>query len=117
MSQSTEVTDNQKALLRLQTMIAVLDRARNLELARIGSPYAQTTSHCLCPGASLERQGLVTTERNMERKNWVRVSLTKRGEQAIEGWVTATTVPDVMDSLQNIISKVKRANEALETLH
>ena len=47
----------------------------------------------------METQGLLTTRRDMKRKNWVRVSLTKKGEKAMKGWVTATTVPDIMGSL------------------
>jgi DNA-binding MarR family transcriptional regulator len=124
MSETLELTENQKAFLRMQTMTAVLDRARNLELATIGLNMPQAlVLYCLKVSKDpmtpmklarmmhkqphtvsalvhrMERQGLITTKHNLERKNLVRVSLTKKGEQAIKGWVTATTVPDIMGSL------------------
>jgi DNA-binding MarR family transcriptional regulator len=124
MGESIELTDNQKAFLRLQTMTAVLDRARNLELATIGLNmpqalvlyYLKVSKDPMTPMKlarmmhkqphtvsalvhRMETQGLLTTRRDMKRKNWVRVSLTKKGEEAIKGWVTATVVPDIMGSL------------------
>ena len=76
MSDSMELTENQKACLRMETMMAVLERARDLELAKSWPQYtsgfgsvlsedfqgahdtyeagandAQATSHCLCAGA------------------------------------------------------------------
>jgi DNA-binding MarR family transcriptional regulator len=104
MSESAELTGNQKAWLRLESMSAVLERARELELAKIGLSRAQTqVLYCLSisPGPTtpmklarmlhkqphtisamvhrMETQGLLTTKRDMKRKNWVRVSLTKKG--------------------------------------
>ena len=124
MNESLELTENQKAFLRLQTMTAVLDRARDLELATIGLNmpqalalyYLKTSKEPITPMKlarmmhkqphtvsalvkRMEKQGLLTTRRDMKRKNWVRVSLTKKGEEAIKGWVTATMVPDIMGSL------------------
>ena len=124
MNESLELTENQKAFLRLQTMTAVLDRARDLELATIGLNMPQAlVLYCLKVSKEpmtpmklarmmhkqphtvsalvhrMERQGLLTTKRDLKRKNWVRVSLTKKGEEAIKGWVTATMVPDIMGSL------------------
>ena len=124
MNESLELTENQKAFLRLQTMTAVLDRARDLELATIGLNMPQAlVLYCLKVSKEpmtpmklarmmhkqphtvsalvhrMESQGLLTTRRDLKRKNWVRVSLTKKGEEAIKGWVTATMVPDIMGSL------------------
>jgi DNA-binding MarR family transcriptional regulator len=124
MGESVELTDNQRAFLRMQTMAAVLDRARNLELATIGLNmpqalvlyYLKTSKEPMTPMKlsrlmhrqphtvsqlvhRMETQGLVSTKRDMKSKNWVRVSLTKKGEEAAKGWVTATKVPDIMGSL------------------
>ena len=124
MNESLELTENQKAFLRLQTMTAVLDRARDLELATIGLNMPQAlVLYCLKVSKEpmtpmklarmmhkqphtvsalvhrMESQGLLTTRRDLKRKNWVRVSLTKEGEEAVKGWVTATVVPDIMGSL------------------
>ena len=42
----------------------------------------------------MEVQGLVSTKKDLNRKNWLRVSLTKKGEKALERWLTTTVVPD-----------------------
>jgi DNA-binding MarR family transcriptional regulator len=140
MGESIELTENQKALLRLQTMTAVLERARSLELATIGlnMPQALVLYHLKVSKEPMtpmrlarmmhkqphtvsalvhrmEKQGLLTTKRDMKRKNWVRVSLTKKGEKAIEGWVTATAVPDIMDSLSK--KEADALNKATQKLH
>jgi DNA-binding PadR family transcriptional regulator len=47
----------------------------------------------------METQGLLTTTRDMRRKNWLRVSLTKKGEEALKRWSTATTVTDALSCL------------------
>jgi DNA-binding MarR family transcriptional regulator len=124
MGESIELTENQKAFLRIQTMTAVLERARDLELATIGLSmpqalllyYLKISKDPMTPMKlarmmhkqphtvsalvhRMESQGLVSTKRDMKRKNWVRVSLTKKGEEAVKGWVSATVVPDVMGSL------------------
>jgi DNA-binding MarR family transcriptional regulator len=135
MSESAELTGNQKAWLRLESMSAVLERARELELAKIGLSRAQTqVLYCLSisPGPTtpmklarmlhkqphtisamvhrMETQGLLTTKRDMKRKNWVRVSLTKQGEEALKRWATATVVPDALSCLS------KKEAEALYTI-
>ena len=140
MSESLELTENQKAFLRMQTMAAVLERARNLELAAIGinMPQALVLYHVKVSKAPMtpmklarmmhkqphtvsalvhrmETQGLLTTRRDMKRKNWVRVSLTKKGDKAIEGWVTATVVPDIMGSLSK--KEADALNKATQKLH
>ena len=57
----------------------------------------------------MERQGLISTKKDMARKNWLRVSLTKKGEEALEHWATTTEVPDAL----SVLSKTER--EALRT--
>ena len=140
MAESIKLTENQKAFLRLQTMTAVLERARDLELATIGLSmpqalllyYLKISKEPMTPMKlarmmhkqphtisalvhRMESQGLVSTKRDMKRKNWVRVSLTKKGEKAIEGWVTATAVPDVMGSLSK--KEADALNKATQKLH
>jgi len=39
----------------------------------------------------MEAQGLVKTNRDLQRKNWVRVSLTKKGEVAFKRQLSART--------------------------
>jgi DNA-binding MarR family transcriptional regulator len=43
MGESIELNENQKAWLRLETFVAVMERARNLELARIGLNIPQAS--------------------------------------------------------------------------
>jgi hypothetical protein len=43
----------------------------------------------------------------MKRKNWLRVSLTRKGEEALKRWAAASEVPDAMSCLS------KRESEAL----
>jgi MarR family multiple antibiotic resistance transcriptional regulator len=104
MSESLESTENQKAFLRMQTMTTVLERARGLELPAIGLNMPQALVLCCLKVSKepmtpmklarmlhkqphtvsalvhrMEKQGLLTTRRDMKRKNWVRVSLAKKG--------------------------------------
>jgi len=124
MGGSIELTENQKTYLRMQTVTAVLERARNLELAKIGLNIPQASVlYCLKVSEEpmtpmklsrmmhkqphtvsalvhrMEAQGLVTTKKDLKRKNWLRVSLTKKGEESFQRWLTATSVPDVMRCL------------------
>ncbi len=58
----------------------------------------------------METQGLVSTKKDMKRKNWLRVSLTKKGEEALKRWSTATVVPDALNCL------TKKETEMLYTI-
>jgi len=135
MAKTMELTENQKAYLQIQTVTSVFDRARNLELAKIGLniPQAQVLN-CLKISKEpmtpmklsrmmhkqphtvsalihrMEVQGLVSTKKDMERKNWVRVSLTKKGDEAYRRWSTSTKVPDALSVLS------KKEKEALRTI-
>ena len=140
MAESIELSDNQRAWLRLETIMAVMERARNLELAKCGLNIPQASVlYCLKISKEpvtpmklarmmhkqphtisalvkrMEVQGLVSTKKDMERKNLVRVSLTKKGEKAVKGWVTATVVPDVMGSLSK--KEADALNKATQKLH
>ena len=132
MGESIELSANQKAWLRLETFTAVMERARNLELARIGLNIPQASVlYCLKISKEpmtpmklarmmhkqphtvsalvhrMEAQGLVSTRKDMKRKNWLRVSLTKKGDEAVKRWANATEVTEVMSCLS------KRESEAL----
>ena len=135
MSESIELTENQKAWMRMQTVMAVMERARNLELAKIGLNIPQAeVLYCLKISKEpltpmklarmmhkqphtvsalvhrMETQGLLTTKRDLKRKNWLRVSLTKKGEEALKRWSTATIVPDAISCLS------KKESDALYTI-
>jgi DNA-binding MarR family transcriptional regulator len=124
MSESIELTENQKAWMRMQTVMAVMERARNLELAKIGLNIPQAeVLYCLKVAKEpltpmklarmmhkqphtvsalvhrMETQDFLTTRRDLKRKNWLRVSLTKKGEEALKRWSKATTVPDAISCL------------------
>ena len=135
MAESIKLTENQKSYMRMGTLMAVIERARNLELAKIGLNipeaqllyYLKVSKEPLTPMKlarmtykqphtvsalvhRMEKQGLLTTKRDMKRKNWVRVSLTKKGEAALRHWSTATVVPDALSCLS------KKEMEALYTI-
>ena len=135
MADSIELNENQKAWLRLETFVAVMERARNLELARIGLNIPQAgVLYCLKMSKEpmtpmklarmmhkqphtvsalvhrMETQGLVSTKKDLKRKNWLRVSLTKKGDEAVKRWANATEVTEVMSCLS------KRESEALYTI-
>lgn len=124
MNGSLELTENQKAWMRLETLMAVLERARSLELAKseVNTPQAQILFHLKVSKEPLTpmklarmlhkqphtvsalvhrmgRQGLLTTRNDLKRKNWVRVSMTEKGEDALKRWSTATMVPNSLSCL------------------
>jgi len=130
-----ELTENQKAWNRLVTIMVLWERARNLELAKIGLNLVQAeVLYCLKVSKELmtpmklarmmhkqphtisalvhrmEAQGLVVTKKDLERKNWLRLSLTRKGEAALKRWSTATMVPDALSCLS------KKEMEALYTI-
>jgi MarR family transcriptional regulator, organic hydroperoxide resistance regulator len=147
MNRSVELAENQKSWMLLGTTVAVLERARNLELAKVGLNMPQTeVLYCLKISKEpmtpmklsrmmhkqphtvsalvhrMERQGLLATKRDLKRKNWVRVSLTKKGEEALKRWASANMVPDIFsglseketDALSAIMKKLH--NRGLELL-
>ena len=135
MSESIELTQNQKAWMRLETLMSVMERARNLELAKSGLNIPQASVlYCLKIAKEpltpmklarmmhkqphtvsalvhrMETQGLLTTKRDMKRKNWLRVTLSQKGEEALKRWAAATTVPDSLSCLS------KKESDALFTI-
>lgn len=135
MIESVELTENQKTWNRLVTIMVIWERARNLELAKIDLNMVQAeVLYCLSASKEsltpmrlarmmhkqphtvsalvhrMEDQGLVSTKRDMKRKNWLRLSLTKKGQEALKRWSRATMIPDALDCLS------KKEVEALYTI-
>jgi DNA-binding MarR family transcriptional regulator len=119
-----ELTENQRTWNRLVTTMIIWERARNLELAKIGINMVQAeVLYCLKASKEpltpmklarmmhrqphtisalvhrMEAQGLLSTKKDMKRKNWLRLSLTKKGEEALKRWSTATETPDALSVL------------------
>ena len=119
-----ELTDNQRLYMELGMLWGLMERARNLELAEVGLNMPQASVLHILKFAKepvtpmslsrilqkqphtvsalvhrMETQGLVSTKKDLKRKNWVRVSLTKKGREALKLWATKTMVPDVMSCL------------------
>jgi DNA-binding MarR family transcriptional regulator len=121
MDEPLELTKGTKGFLMMEAVTADIERARNLELAKIGLNIPQalvlycvkTAKEPLTPGKlalmmhrqphtisalvhRMEARGLVRTRRDLKRKDMVRISLTKKGEEALKKWATTTTVPDAV---------------------
>jgi DNA-binding MarR family transcriptional regulator len=122
-----EMTEGLKGFLRMEVVTAVMERARNLELAKIGLNIPQarvlycvkTAKEPLTPGSlarmvqrqpntisalvhRMEARGLITTRQDIERKDCVMISLTKKGEEALKRcWATTT----VLDAVFSCLSK------------
>jgi DNA-binding MarR family transcriptional regulator len=109
MTESTERNENERAWQNLAVTYMTLERAAELELNRVGLTIPQagvlyflkTTKEPLTPMklsrrmnrqphtlsallTRMEAQGLVKATKDLERKNWVRVSLTNKGEEAFK---------------------------------
>ena len=135
MGKSIELTENQKTWNRMVTIMLIWERARNLELAKIGINMVQAeVLHCVKTARDpltpmklsrmmqrqphtisalvhrMEAQGLLTTKKDMKRKNLVRLSLTRKGEEALKRWSIATVVPDALSCL------TKTEREALDAI-
>ena len=107
MTDSLELNEHERTWTNLNVTYVTLRRARELELAQVGLTVPQagvlyflsTSKEPLTPMKlsrlmsrqphtlsalvnRMEAQGLVKTKKDLQRKNWVRVSLTKKGEQA-----------------------------------
>jgi DNA-binding MarR family transcriptional regulator len=144
---SVELTAHQKTWNQLVTIMVIWERARNLELAKVGITMVQAeVLYCLKVSKEpltpmrlarmmhkqphtisalvhrMENQGLLSTKKDMKRKNWVRLSLTRKGEEALKHWSTATMVPDALSCLSEKETEVlhtitkKLHNRGLELL-
>ena len=120
MAKKVELTGGMKDWSRLQMATTALNRARDLELAKIGLNMPQAEILYLLNIAKepmtpmklsqmmhkqphtvsamvhrMESRGLIVTKKDMKRRNWLRVPLTKKGEEAFKRWSATTMVPDV----------------------
>ena len=136
----TELNKNEKTWERLVITYAVLERARDLELGRVGVSLPQaavlyclkTAKGQLTPASlarlihkephtisgllsRMEAQGLVKKTSDLKRKNLVRVSLTKKGEEAFKRQVNVRTVRNVTSCLSS--KELASLNELLSKLY
>jgi MarR family multiple antibiotic resistance transcriptional regulator len=109
MPDSRHFNEDEKAFINLARTNMMLQRAIDLELSRVGLTIPQagvlyflkTTKEPLTPMklsrrlnrqphtvsalvTRMEAQGLVKATKDLERKNWVRLSLTKKGQEAFK---------------------------------
>ena len=140
MADSVKLNEDEKTWERIFVTVAALHRARELELAeaQITLPQAavlyflKTSPEPLTPMklsrlihkephtmsallVRMERQGLIKRTRDMERKNWVRVSLTKKGEAAFERQLSQRTAMNITARLSR--EEVATLNRVLRKLH
>jgi DNA-binding MarR family transcriptional regulator len=128
---TVELDENEKAWVLLSRAFRALERAREVELEKFGlSPIEAAVLHALetaddpVTPAKLSRwlyrephtmsgllnrmedKGLVKKSKDLEKKNLVRVTLTKKGEQAFQQQWDARIVPKIM----SFLSKKELAN-------
>jgi DNA-binding MarR family transcriptional regulator len=140
MTDSRELTKNERVWENLALTFMTLQRARELELARVALTIPQagvlyflkTSKEPLTPMklsrimnrqphtvsalvTRMEAQGLVKTTKDLQRKNWVRVSLTKKGEEAYKRQMTQKAAREAtsclskneIDALNTICKKLR----------
>ena len=119
-----DLNENEIAWWEMSVTSLVLQRAWEMELARVGLTVPQTLVLTIVQSSPepitpmklsklmhrephtisalltrMEAQGLVKKERNLERGNWVRVSLTKKGKEAYERQAVARKVRNITTCL------------------
>jgi len=118
------LNENEIAWWEMSVTSLILQRAWGMELGQIGLTVPQALVLTMVAGTTepitpmklskllhrephtisallsrMEVQGLVKKERNLERGNWVRVTLTKKGKEAYERLVLARRVRNVTECL------------------
>jgi MarR family multiple antibiotic resistance transcriptional regulator len=119
-----EMNENEIAWWEMSVTSLILQRAWGLELDQIGLTVPQTLVLSIVATSPepitpmklsksmhrephtisalltrMEAQGLVKKERNLERGNWVRVTLTKKGKEAFERQLGAGKVRNITSCL------------------
>jgi MarR family multiple antibiotic resistance transcriptional regulator len=119
-----DLNENEIAWWEMSVTSLILQRAWEMELAQVGLTVPQTLVLTIVQSSPepitpmklsrlmhrephtisalltrMEAQGLVKKERNLERGNWVRVSLTKNGKEAYERQVVARKVRNITTCL------------------
>jgi len=140
MANPVQLNEDEKTWERIFITSAALQRARELELVSTGITLPQaavlyflkTSSEPLTPMKlsrlihkephtisalvhRMEAQGLVSTKRDMARKNWVRVSLTKKGNAALTRQLSQRTAMNITTRLSR--EEVATLNTILRKLH
>ena len=150
MVESTQLSDHERAWESLALTYMTLHRARVVELHKVGLTIPQVEVLYLLKSSQepmtpmklarrmgrrphtmsallsrMEAERLVKLTRDMERKNWVRVSLTKKGEQAWARQIgektarsaTACLSDRELDQLNAICAKLReRGNELIRQM-
>src|SRR5512136_1820947 len=118
------MNENEIAWAEMSVTSTILRRAWEMELSQVGLSVPQTLVLIMVAGSPepitpmrlskmlhrephtisalltrMEAQGLVRKERNLERGNSVRVTLTKKGKEAYERQVGARSVRNVTECL------------------
>jgi DNA-binding MarR family transcriptional regulator len=135
------LNENETAWMRLFRTYKILERAREVELAKAGLSLAQAgvlyflkdAKEPLTPSklarlmykephtmsgliSRMEAQGLVKKTKNLEKKNLVRVSLTKKGEEAFKRQLGKTAVMNVTSCLsKKDLDKLNVLSDRLRT--
>ena len=119
-----KMNEHEIAWAEMSVTSTILRRAWEMELAQVGLTVPQTLvliivqsspepltpmklsklmhrePHTISALLSrMEAQGLVKKERNLERGNWVRVTLTKKGKEAYQRQVVAKKVRNITECL------------------
>ena len=140
MKDAAQLNENEKTWERLVVTYTILERARELELGQAGLSLPQaaviyflkTASEPLTPSklsrlvykephtlsgllSRMEIQGLVKKTKDLKRKNLVRVSLTKKGEESFKRQVNVRTVRNVTSCLSS--KELASLNELLDKLY
>jgi DNA-binding MarR family transcriptional regulator len=150
MTDPIRMTDDEVLWENMFLTCNTLQRARELELAQVGLTMAQAgvlyflriAKEPLTPMklsrlmhkqphtisalvTRMEADGLLKTTKDLERKNWVRVSLTKKGEQAFNRQMTQKIARNVTsclskkekDALAPVCKKLRvRASEIIRQI-
>ncbi|MCX5992286.1 MAG: MarR family transcriptional regulator [Chloroflexi bacterium] len=120
----TKMNENEKTWVRLFRTHTVLERAREMELSRVGITLPQaavlyflgTASETLTPTKlarltykephtisallnRMEEQGLIKKTNDLKRKNLVRVSLAKKGEELFKRLLSERVVINITSCL------------------
>ncbi len=118
------MNENEIAWAEVAVTSTILRRAWETELAQVGLTVPQALVLAMVAGSTqpvtpmklskllhrephtisallsrMEVQGLVKKERNLERGNWVRVTLTKKGKEAYERQAGARRVRNITECL------------------
>jgi len=147
MVRSVELNEYEREWEELAATSAILRRAREVELSRAGLSVSQagvlyflkTSKVPLTPMKlsrlmhkqphsvsglvkRMETDGLVETRRDLKRKNWVRVSLTRKGEEAFKRQLTEWDVRNITACLskserESLIAAIRKLRaRAIELL-